>query len=285
MDVTRFSRLRILAAAALFSTGGAAIKSTALGGWQVACLRSGVAAVTVLLLVPAARRGWSWRTGLVAAAYAATLILFVTANKLTTSANSIFLQSAAPLYVLILGPWLLKEKLKPRDIPFILAVMFGLSFFFIGREPARLTAPDPVTGNILACLSGVAWALTVMGLRALGRGQREGGVSAATAVAAGNILAFLFCLPWALPIVGAGLKDAAVIAYLGIVQIGLAYILITGAIPHVPALEATLLLLLEPALNPIWAWLVLSERPGPWALAGGVIILLTTAIKARADTR
>ena len=72
---------------------------------------------------------------------------------------------------------------------------------------------------------------------------------------------------------------------LGIVQIGLAYILITGGIPHVPALEATLLLFLEPALNPIWAWLVLRERPGPWALAGGAIILLTTAIKARSDAR
>ena len=98
------NRLLLLAAAFLFSTGGAAIKATALTSWQVACFRSGVAALALLALVPAARRGWTRRTLIAALPYAATVLLFVLANKLTTSANAIFLQSTAPLYLLLLGP-------------------------------------------------------------------------------------------------------------------------------------------------------------------------------------
>ena len=96
-------RLRLALAAALFSTGGAAIKSASFTSWQVACLRSGLAALTVFLLSPAARRGWTWRTLAVSITYSATLVLFVLANKLTTSASTIFLQSTAPLYLLLLS--------------------------------------------------------------------------------------------------------------------------------------------------------------------------------------
>jgi drug/metabolite transporter (DMT)-like permease len=114
-------RFRLVLAAALFSTGGAIIKSTALTGWQVASFRSGIAALTLLALLPAARRGWTWRTLVVAVAYALTLVLFVVANKLTTSANTIFLQSTSPLYILVLSPLLLREAVRPRDVGFTTA--------------------------------------------------------------------------------------------------------------------------------------------------------------------
>ena len=110
------SRLQLLATALLFSTGGAAIKACGLDSWQVASLRSGIAAAFVLAVVPAARRGWNRKTLAVGACYAATMVLFVTANKLTTAANAIFLQATAPLYILLLGPWLLREPLKRRDL-------------------------------------------------------------------------------------------------------------------------------------------------------------------------
>src|SRR3989442_11806346 len=99
------ARLRVIAAALLFSIGGAGIKACALTSWQVAGFRSGIAALVLFLLLPDSRRGWTRRTALVGASYAATMILFVLANKLTTSANTIFLQSTAPLYILLLGPW------------------------------------------------------------------------------------------------------------------------------------------------------------------------------------
>src|SRR5688500_15647594 len=106
------ARLQVLAAALLFSTGGAAVKATTLTAWQVAGFRSGIAALAVFLLVPAARRGWTWHVVPVGVAYAATLVLFVTANKLTTAANAIFLQASAPLYMLAFGPLLLREPVR-----------------------------------------------------------------------------------------------------------------------------------------------------------------------------
>src|SRR5580765_7653022 len=109
----------VLAAAALFSSGGAAIKATALTGWQVASFRSAVAAVAVLLMLPAARRGFSKLSAMVAAGYAATMILFVLANKLTTAASTIFLQATAPIYLIVISPRLLKEPIRRREVVFM----------------------------------------------------------------------------------------------------------------------------------------------------------------------
>src|SRR5882757_6139199 len=120
------NRFLIFAAAFLFSTGGAAIKAATLTGWQVASFRSGVAAAVLLLVLPEARRGWSWRIVPVAVAYAGTLITFVLANRLTTAADAIFLQSTAPLYLLLLGPLLLREPIRRADVFYIVAVLAGM---------------------------------------------------------------------------------------------------------------------------------------------------------------
>ena len=272
-------RLLILAAAVLFSTGGAAIKSTSLTSWQVACFRSGVAAVALLLLVPASRRLRNYRVWVAAAAYAATMILFVAANKLTTAANAIFIQSTAPLYLLLLGPWLLKEPIRRRDLAFMAVVAAGLSLFFFGTEHIAATAPNPASGNLLALISSVTWAFTIAGLRWLGRKQSDD--LSLGMVAAGNLMAFAVCLPLALPVAHWGAPDLAAIGYLGVFQIGLAYVCISKGIRKVPAFEASSLLLIEPALNPLWAWLVHGEMPSAGALAGGALILAATLVHSR----
>ncbi|MEO7474305.1 MAG: DMT family transporter, partial [Gemmatimonadales bacterium] len=269
------ARLQLAVAAMLFSTGGAAIKATEFTGWQTASLRSGVAAVAILLLTPAARRGWSGRAVLVGFAYAACLTLFVLANRLTTAANTIFLQSTAPLYLLFLGPWLLKEPIRRQDVAFMAVVGLGLALFFVSAQAPIATAPAPMRGNILALVSGFFWALTVCGLRWLGTGGEARG-SAVAAVVSGNLTAFLVALPMALPLGTPGPVDWAMVLYLGIFQIALAYVLVTAALRHIPALEASLILLIEPVLNPVWAWLFHGERPGSWALLGGAIILGAT---------
>lgn len=268
-------RLYLVATALLFSTGGAAIKAATLTGWQVASFRSGVASIALLIALPQARRGWSWRVVPVAAAYAATMVLFVLANRLTTAANAVFLQSTAPLYLLFLVPWLLREPIRARDLLCALAVGGGMVLLFIGSERSVATAPDPRRGNLVALATGLAWALTMTGLRWLGREAipRKPHNPALAPVALGNLLAFLIALPMALPATGFRASDVAVILYLGVVQIGLAYFLLTRAVRYVPAFEATVVLLLEPVMNPVWAWLVHHEKPGPWALAGGAIIL------------
>jgi DME family drug/metabolite transporter len=277
------ARLQLLGAALLFSTGGAAIKAAAFTGWQIASLRSGFAALALLLMAPGARRGWTRQSVLVGVAYAACLTLFVLANRLTTAANTIYLQSTAPLYLLILAPWLLKEPVRRQDVGFMLAVAFGLMLFFVGVERPAVTAPDPVRGNLLALVSGFCWALTVLGLRWLS--AKEGRGSAIAAVTSGNLTAFLVTLPFALPLGVHSITEWSVLVYLGVFQIALAYVLVTSAINHIRALEASVILLIEPALNPVWAWLVQGEVPGIWAMVGGAIILAATTAKSWTERR
>jgi drug/metabolite transporter, DME family len=270
------NRLLLVAAAILFSTGGAAIKAATLSGWQVACFRSGVAAVVLLAALPQARRGWSWRVAPVAAAYAATLIAFVIANRLTTAADAIFLQSTAPFYLLLLGPLLLKEPIRRAGLLYLLAVAAGMSLFFVGSQPALVTAPDPPRGNMVALFSGLSYAVMLAGLRWLGRHpERDAGLAAVTM---GNALACVATLPMALPLRSLSFADGTVILYLGVFQIGLAYVCVTRAMRHVTAFEANTVLLLEPALNPVWAWMVHGERPPAMAVAGGAIILSATLV-------
>lgn len=281
------ARLRILLTALLFSTGGAGVKACAMTSWQVASLRSGIAAVAVLLMMPQARRGWNPRSFLVATVYAATMILFVTANKLTTAASTIFLQATAPLYILLLGPLFLKEPLRRTDIGFLAALAAGLVMLLLGVDAPAATAPHPFAGNVCAAASGLCWALTVTGLRWMGKGGAgdEPGGSAAPAIAIGNIIAFAACLPWALPLRGSSTTDWAIVLYLGVFQIGLAYALLTSGIRHVPALETSLLLYLEPVLNPVWAWVFQGESPGRWSVIGGALIITATALKTWRDYR
>jgi DME family drug/metabolite transporter len=273
------ARFAILAAAILFSTGGAAIKATQLTGWQVASFRSAVAAVAVLAMHKAARRGFTRLSAAVGVVYAATMILFVLANKLTTAASTIFLQATAPIYLVLLGPWILKEPIRRREVVVMLALAVGLALFFVGHDPGSATAPDPLKGNVLAAMSGLCWACAVTGLRLMGKRAGSGG-SAAAAVVLGNAFAFLTCLPWALPVASVRPADVAIVVGLGVFQIGLAYVLLNHGLRHVGALEASLLLLAEPVLNPLWAWIIHGERPSGWTLAGGAIIVAATLGKA-----
>ena len=216
-------------------------------------------------------------------AYAGCLVLFVLANRLTTAANTIFLQSTAPLYILLLAPWLLKEPIRRQDLGFMLAVGLGLLLFFVGTEHPGTTAPDPDRGNLLALASGFCWALAICGLRWLGGAPGRG--SPIAAVVSGNLTAFLITLPMALPIGRHPVGDWAVIVYLGVFQIALAYVFVTAAIQVLPALESSVFLLIEPVLNPLWAWVVQGETPGAWALLGGAIILGATTLKGWTEGR
>lgn len=267
-----FDRFLLIAAALLFSTGGAAIKGCSLTSWQVAGFRSGVAAVTLWVLLPGARRGWTWRTACVGCSYAATLVLFVLANKLTTSANAIFLQSTAPLYLLILGPLVLRERIWAVDIAVITTVGIGIWLLLSGEQRVFATAPDPATGNLLGLVNGLTWAVTLTGLRWLGKQSGNADAAGAT-VLLGNVIAFVVCLPIEFPVTQFATRDLLVILYLGIFQIGIAYMALARSITCVPALEAATLLLVEPVCNPIWTWMIYGERPGRSALAGGALVV------------
>lgn len=275
------ARLWLLAAALLFSTGGAAIKASALDAWQVTGLRSGIAGLVILLLLPGARRRPGAAGVLAGLAYATTMVLFVRANTLTTAASTIFLQSTAPLWVILFGPSLLGERVTRRDIAVLAAVTIGLLLVFASPETTQKSAPDPFSGNAFALLAGVFWAVTIGSLRFLER--RAPGTSAA-GLALGNPVCFLVCLPFALPLPGLPVRELVIVLWLGVFQVGLAYVCLVRGLQKVPAIEATLLLLVEAALNPIWVWLVHGEVPGALTVLGGALILGATTVKAIAGT-
>jgi drug/metabolite transporter, DME family len=242
----------------------------------VASFRAGIAALAVLVLVPAARRGISARAALVAVAYAVTVVLFVLANRLTTAASTIFLQATSPLYIVLLQRWMLRERVHRRDLAALGALAAGLALVLLDTTASAPTAPDPRRGNVLAAVSALTCAFMMIGLRWLSRGSADASAGAA-AVVLGNALAFASVLPHALPVHGARPLDWALLAYLGVFQIGVAYKLLLSALRYVPALEASLLLFVEPVLSPVWAWLFHGESPGSWTLLGGALILSTTA--------
>ena len=277
------ARFRALAAAALFSTGGAAIKIAAFSAPQVSALRSGIAAIALLAWLRG-RIVWSGVAVAIAIVYAATLTLFVASTKLTTAANAIFLQSTAPLYLLLLAPPLLQERIHRRDIVYLCAVAAGLVFCFLGSPRATATAPDPATGNLLGVACGGVWALTLLGLRWAERDHARPGLGL-TAVVGGNAIACLAALPFAWPFPSATAVEWGTAIYLGVFQIGLAYVFVIGAMRDLPALDASLLLLLEPVLNPVWAWAVRGEQPGAWTVVGGGVIIAATAVKSVYDAR
>jgi drug/metabolite transporter, DME family len=269
-------RLRVVASAVLFSTGGAAIKLCGFGPWQLAASRALVAAVAMLLLIPEARTGWTWRSVVVAIAYAGAGLFFILANKLTTAASAIFIQATHPLFILVLAPVLLHEHVSRRDLEFMVLLAAGMALLL--SEPGRrfATAPNPRLGNMLAAGCAVSWALTVMGYRWVARQERGGHGAVVAAAVSGNALVFLVALPPALPLVAGRPGDWLVVLYLGVFQLGLAYVFLARAVAQVRALEVALVGLVEPVLSSLWAWLVHGETPGPRVVLGGAVILAAT---------
>jgi len=253
--------LAVAGAALLWSSGGLFIKLAPMPALAVACGRSLIAGAFYLLVLRPRLRDARWTT---AAAYAACIVTFVSATKLTTAANAIFLQYTGPAYVLMLSPWLLDEPLRPIDVACVVLSLAGMSLFFVGKVEAGQTL-----GNVLGIVSGVFFALAIVLLRRDARGGRDDALPSTTL---GNLMAAAVTLPWALKTTPTGL-GLGVLLYLGIVQLGLAYWLFIRGVKKVPAAEASLISMLEPVLNPVWVLLGTGERPGAWAIGGGAIVI------------
>jgi drug/metabolite transporter (DMT)-like permease len=258
--------LLVVGAAILWSTGGLFIKATSISGLELSFGRSLLGAVTVAILTR--REGFRLNrvTLLASVLYAVLLILFVLATKRTTAANAIFLQYTAPVYLLVLEPLFYQEKFRLRDLITVAVCIGGMSLFFVGK-----LRPEDVSGNLLALASGLCFAFYVLLLRH----SSARSVNRASSVIYGNILVVLISAPVGLAAMRhLGPLDAASVAYLGVVQIGFAYLLFTLAMARgVRSLDAGIIGYIEPVLNPIWVFLFLGERPVGWALSGGAIII------------
>ncbi len=270
MDARRKGVLLVAAAALLWSTGGIGIKAVAEPPLKVTFYRSLFAAIALMLFLPweawATRR---WRSTpafiLAIVSYAACLTTFVVATKWTTAANAIFLQYAGAIWVLLLSPIVVREPLRARDAIAIAVALGGMALFFVGRFEARGMA-----GNVMALLSSVFFAALILSLR------REHDASQAT-VTWGNVLTALVVLPFVAPNLSLSLTSLGVLLFLGAFQIALAYFLFAKGLAYVTATQASITGMLEPICNPMWVFLILGERPSPFAIAGAVVVLTAIA--------
>lgn len=245
----------------LWSLGGLLIKSVNSNPLAIAGMRSGISALLILIAAGKPKLNWSFAQIGAALSYTATVFLFVAANKNTTAANAILIQYTAPVYVALLSAWLLKEKVKVLDWLTIAAALGGMVLFFV--DDINL---DGVLGNIFAALSGVAFGLFAVFMRM----QKDG--SPISSVLLGNIITAVIGIPFIFRDVP-DQKGWLCLVILGVVQLGLPYILYSKAIKHVTALEASLIPVIEPILNPVWVFLFLGETPGSWAFLGGLVVI------------
>src|SRR4051812_6842484 len=251
----------LLVAALLWSLRGVLIKSI---DWHPMANPGGRSAIAIRVMLRCiGRPRFTFSTAQIGGAigYALTVALFVFATRMTTAANAIFLQYTAPIYVAVIGRWYLGERALRIDWLVIVIALGGIALFFFDH----LTVSG-FRGNIVALASGIAFASVALCLR------KEKAGSPVSSIILGNIIVAVAGAPFMFQhSLGSG--SGWRLLLLGTLQLGLPYVLYAAAIKHVTALEATLIPLLEPVLNPTWVMLTLGERPGPWAIVGAVLVL------------
>ncbi|MBC8044287.1 MAG: EamA family transporter, partial [Rhizobacter sp.] len=280
--------LYVAGAALLWSTGGVVIKSLTIDAFQTAFWRSLFAVITIVAIVRPQKISFDLITLLSSLCYAAMLILFVLATKLTTAANAILLQYTAPVYILILGHFLLGERVRPSQVLTVAVCLIGMAIFFLDD-----LSPQGNLGNLAAVLSGLGFGLFTVLLR------KKRDDHPIDAIVIGNVWVIVICAgisiynavgaatydsPASSPNVLYGFAistaDSVMVAGLGILQIGIPYILLTRGIKFLPALEASLVGMLEPILNPLWVLLIVGEVPSVNALTGGAIIVVAVTLQS-----
>ena len=263
----------VVIAATLWSTGGLMIKAIDWDPMAILAGRNIFSSAVLLLFLRRFPGGWTRWTIVAALSHTLTAFLFITSTKLTTAANAIFLQYTAPIYIVLLGFWLLRERPSRTDWASMAVIFAGMLLFFGGK-----LSLSGLLGNALAALSGLTMAVMTVALRAQKRGTPLESILVAQLATAVLGLPMVLRQEWTI-------SNGLIIAYLGIFQIGLAFILFSSAIKHIPAIEATLISTLEPILNPLWVFLFIGETPGVFALIGGLIVLGGVAVNAIGSAR
>ncbi len=263
----------LIVAATLWSTSGLFVK---IMDWQPLAILAGRSIFSSLLFLAylrrIPRRLTRWQIT-AAAAYVMTQFLYINSMKLTTAANAIFLQYTSPIYIVLLGYWFLNEKPTRANWGSMAIIFTGLLLFF-----GDSLSLEGLYGNLLAILSGVTMALLTVAMRA----QKDG--SPAESILVANLFTAVFGFPFVLQ-ESWTVTNWGILGFLGIFQIGLAFLLYSIAIKHVPAIEATLLSTLEPILNPLWVFLFIGEMPGNMALLGAIVVLAGVIMSAITSAR
>jgi drug/metabolite transporter (DMT)-like permease len=261
---TNYGIWAMVATAFLWSIAGLFIKVIDWNPFAIAGMRSLVASLVVLAWLRRPRFHWSPPQVGAALTQAATMLLFVTANKTTTAANAILLQYVGPVFTAIIGAWLLKEHARWEHWAAFAFVAIGMVMLFMDK-----LGGGRLLGNVLALLSGLVFSFYYIFMRMQKHGSPLESILLAHWLTAAIGLGIALFLP--LPVFT--WKAAGAIAMLGVFQVGIAAILFSAAIKRVTAVSANLIAVIEPVFNPLWVFLALGEAPGLSAVAGGAIII------------
>lgn len=260
--------IAVFITAILWSSGGLFIKLISLNAMQLSFFRCLIAATVFALLFRKKLLVVNGFTFINAAFYAIVLTTFVIATKTTTAANAIFLQSTAPIYVLIFEPIINKTKQERINVITIAVCFIGMIFFFLGE-----ISPGHLEGNLIALISGVMFAAFFLGMRKNGNEYQQ------SSIFYGNILVSLLSIPFILDLKPLSFNDIWMVTFLGVFQIAFAYAFFSYGLKRILAVEASIISMFEPVLNPVWVLIGYGEKPSYWAVVGGAIII--TAIFAR----
>jgi len=256
----------IAVTAILWSFGGLLIKLIPWDAMTIVGMRAAFAAVIMAVYMKKPRITFSLPVILGGLCMSGTTILFIFANKLTTSANAIILQYTAPVFVLVFSVLFLKKRIKALDIAAVLIVFAGIALFFFDQ-----LGDGNVLGIILACFSGITFS-GVFIINKMPKSKPE------EAILLGHIINVVAAIPFIAANITFEFVPWLSISLLGIFQLGLAYVLFSIGIKKTPAVSASLIATLEPLLNPVWVLLLTGEKPGIWALIGGIIVIATLVV-------
>ncbi len=277
MAITKKTSIFFLILAPIFwSTTSLFVKTADWNAWAIAGWRS---LLTALFLWFCFRWVYprkfkfdlSWPSLLVAVFYSAFSTAFAYSVKLTTAANTTFMQYTAPIYVALLTPLLLKERTPSRDWNFVAIMVLGMGLI-IGLE--GLNSPRDLLGLLVGMLGGICWAMTVMLLKKQGAGGMP-----LSGLVIGNFITAVYCFPQMISVDFLDMGQMGYVAALGLC-LGLGYVVYLLALGQVTALEAAMIPAIEPLLAPTWVFFFRGEVPGRWTMIGGALILGSVLTRA-----
>ena len=264
----RRARLSLLLAAVLWSLAGVFIKFLLLPPLTIVFYRSLFASLFFVFWV---RKSTVFpRVALLvsALAYTAAISAFVSANKITTAANAIALQYTAPMFVFVIVHFLFGEKITGTSW-----ISLGLGMLGIVVIGAGSAGQPDAAGVVIALLSGLLFSIYMVSLRFL----RE--FNPGTLTFLNNLVCCLILLPWVGSDLSVSLQEGWIVAVMGVVQLGIPYWLFSKGLEQISVQEASLIVLIEPVLNPLWVALIVGELPSGATLVGGLCIVGSLAFR------
>jgi DME family drug/metabolite transporter len=271
----------IVSATFLLSLAGVIVRALSVDEWNIVFWRSLFMMLTMLVVLAVMKRGRvadafreAGRAGLYAGiAVGLAIICYIFSISRTTVANTLVLVAAAPLFAALLGTLMLKERVAARTWVAIAVACGGIALMFLERMGA-----GELVGNLFAIVAAILYAFSIVVMRGSGE------VNLIPAICVAGAVSALITLPYA-DFTTIPLRDMAILAAMGVGQMGLGLVLFVFGAQRLPAAETSLLALIETILAPLWVWLAINETPSDWAFIGGGVlfgaVLANTALSLR----